>query len=141
MPRRVGPFRCGRVPTHGIRRTLSAVTALGTSALDETVTTEQLEDLLVACWGEAAAKTFNRRRAAVLSFFASCADRSLTTGNVAAAIQPRKVRRRCEDERRERLIDRDLLAELWAPPGWAAGTGCCGGWRPRLGPAPTSCPA
>lgn len=65
-------------------------------------------------WQAKAATTFNRHRAALLSFFGWCLDRRWILTNPVALIEPRKLRRRTEDERRERPIDRDLLADLWA---------------------------
>lgn len=81
------------------------------------ITEPQVEDLLDR-WQDRAATTYNRHRAALLSFFGWCQDsRKWTVGNPVALIEPRKVRRRTEDERRERPIDRDLLADLWALDG------------------------
>src|SRR3954447_18513462 len=82
----------------------------------DAITDRQVEDLLDR-WQEKAATTYNRHRAALLSFFGWCEDRHWTVANPVALVESRKVRRRTEDERRERPIDRDLLADLWALDG------------------------
>lgn len=68
-------------------------------------------------WGTCAATTFNRHRAALLSFFAWCTSRGWTAVSPARALEARKVRRRTEDERRQRPLQRDVLDELWMLPG------------------------
>jgi integrase/recombinase XerC/integrase/recombinase XerD len=100
--------------------------ALGEATPVTGVTPEELERVLAGRWGTAtgtAASTFNRHRAAVLSFIGWCADRGWTSpdlpARVADVVEPRKVRRRSEDERRERPLDRVLLEQLWALPGVA----------------------
>jgi integrase len=77
------------------------------------ITDRQIEELLDR-WQERAATTSNRHRAALLSLFGWCEDRKWIATNPVSLIEPRKVRRRTEDERRERPIGRDLLADLWA---------------------------
>jgi hypothetical protein len=84
------------------------------------VSTEQLQDLLDDRWGSAAATTFNRHRSALPGFFGWCVKRGWAAGNVAARIEPRKVRRRSDDARRERPIDRGMLPGLWTFPGVTA---------------------
>lgn len=102
-------------------RTLAALAAqLGADADVAAVTTEQLQDLLDDRWGSTAATTYNRHRSALLSFFGWCAERRWAAGNVAALVEPHKVRRRSEDARRERPLDRDLLPRLWTIPGSTA---------------------
>ncbi|MGY1738374.1 tyrosine-type recombinase/integrase [Geodermatophilus sp. SYSU D00684] len=99
-------------------RTLTALAdVVGADTDVAAVTTEQLEDELLARWANAAATTYNRHRAALLSFFGWCLDRGYLAANPAALVEPRKVRKRSEDERRERPISRDLLAELWTLDG------------------------
>src|SRR5215218_2703071 len=92
-------------------RTLTAlIAAVGADTDVAAVTTEQLEDdLFNVRWAERQATTYNRHRAALLAF-GWCIERGWTAANPAAQIEPRKVRRRTEDERRERPIDQDLLA-------------------------------
>lgn len=92
-------------------------TQVGPDTPVDRITDRQIEALLDR-WQDKAATTFNRHRAALLSFFGWCEDsRKWIVGNPVALIEPRKVRRRTEDERRERPIDRDLLAYLWALDG------------------------
>ncbi|HEV7727482.1 MAG TPA: hypothetical protein VGO74_11200 [Modestobacter sp.] len=100
-------------------RTLAALTdAFGADTDVAGVTTEQLEDdLLDKRWADVAAVTYNRHRAALLSFFGWCIERGWVATNPVALVEPRKVRRRGEDERRHRPIDRGLLAELWTLDG------------------------
>src|SRR3954452_14270217 len=101
-------------------RTLAALAdVLGADADLAAVTTEQLEDGLLERWSEAAATTYNRHRAALLSFFGCCVERGYLAANPAALVEARKVRKRTEDERRERPVSRDLLAGLWALDGVA----------------------
>lgn len=88
--------------------------ALGADVPLAAVTGEQVEDLLTQRWGTAAATTYNRHRAALLSFFGWCTERGYVSVNVAVATEARKVRRRAEDARRERPIAREQLAALWA---------------------------
>ncbi|WP_448070817.1 tyrosine-type recombinase/integrase [Georgenia yuyongxinii] len=78
------------------------------------ITTDAVEDLLHTRWGAAAATTFNRHRAAVLSFLGWCTERGWAAHNPARVVEARKVRRRSEDEKRERPIDRGRLDALWA---------------------------
>jgi len=101
-------------------RTLAALAdVLGADADLAAVTTEQLEDGLLERWSEAAVTTYNRHRAALLSFFGCCVERGYLAANPAALVEARKVRKRTEDERRERPVSRDLLAGLWALDGVA----------------------
>jgi integrase len=102
-------------------RTLAAlVEVVGADADVAAVTTEQLEDdLFDARWVDIAATTYNRHRAALLSFFGWCIERGWAAANPVALVEPRKPRKRSEQERRERPIDRDLLAELWTLDGVA----------------------
>ena len=101
-------------------RTLAALAdVVGADTDVAAVTTEQLEDELLERWADAAATTYNRHRAALLSFFGWCVERGYTAVNPAALVEARKVRKRTEDERRERPIGRELLAELWALDGVA----------------------
>jgi len=96
-------------------RTLAAVGAeVGLGALVSDVSSEQLEDVLERLWGATASTTFNRHRAALLSFFGWCVERDWAVENPARLVEPRKVRRRTEDAKRERPIGRDLLTQLWA---------------------------
>ena len=95
-------------------RTLDALaTAVGADTTVDTVNTYQLEDLLTDRWGTAAATTYNRHRVALLSFFGWCGERGWTRRNPASFTEPRKVRRRTEDERRDRPISPDQLTDLW----------------------------
>lgn len=101
-------------------RTLAALAdVVGADTDVAAVTTEQLEDELLERWADAAATTYNRHRAALLSFFGWCVERGYTSADPAALVEARKVRKRTEDERRERPVGRDLLAELWALDGVA----------------------
>src|SRR4051794_10481234 len=100
-------------------RTLATlIDELGADTDVAAVTTEQLEDdLLDKRWAGVAPTTYNRHRAALLSFFGWCIERGWATTNPVALVEARKVRRRSENERRDRPIDRDLLTELWALDG------------------------
>lgn len=90
---------------------------VGGDTLVDRITDRHIESLLDR-WRDRAATTYNRHRAALLSFFGWCADgRKWIVVNPVALIEPRKVRRRTEDERRDRPIDRDLLADLWSLDG------------------------
>src|SRR3954470_5140972 len=101
-------------------RTLAALVEAVAAADVAAVSTVQLEDdLFDARWADIAATTYNRHRAALLSFFGWCLERGWTAANPVALVEPRKLRRRTEDERRERPIGRDLLAELWTLDGVA----------------------
>lgn len=102
-------------------RTLAALTeVVGAEADVAAVATEQLEDDLFPRWDHVAATTYNRHRAALLSFFGWCAQRGWGPAvNPAALIEPRKLRKRTEAERRERPISRELLAERWTLDGVA----------------------
>jgi integrase len=82
----------------------------------DAITNRQVEDLLDR-WQEKAATTYNRHRAAMLSFFGWCAERQWVVTNPVMLTEPRKIRRRTEDARRERPISRDLLPDLWALQG------------------------
>lgn len=100
--------------------------ALGGETPVDAVTPDALERILTGRWGAGTttgASTFNRHRAAVLSFVGWCAERGWTSPQVPALfadfVESRKVRRRSEDERRERALDRHLLVQLWALPGVA----------------------
>lgn len=97
------------------RRTLDALSdAVGPETPVDSLTTEQVEDLLRSRWGgKAAATTYNRHRSALLSFLGWCVERGYATTNPAALTEPRKVRKSSEDEKRERPISRDHLALLW----------------------------
>ncbi len=46
------------------------------------MTTQQLEDELLERWADAAATTYNRRRAALLSFFGWCVERGYLPANL-----------------------------------------------------------
>ncbi|SDY72935.1 Phage integrase, N-terminal SAM-like domain [Geodermatophilus africanus] len=86
---------------------------VGRDAPVDRLTDRQVEALLDR-WHDRATTTFNRHRAALLSFFGWCVEgRKWIPTNPVALIEPRKVRRRTEDERGERPIDRDLLADRW----------------------------
>ena len=81
------------------------------------ITRDDLDDLLTGRWGKAAATTFNRHRAALLSFFGWVHQRGWTPANPAAGTEARKVRRRTEDERRDRPLTLVMLEQLWRLPG------------------------
>lgn len=81
------------------------------------ITSDDLDDLLTGRWAGAAATTFNRHRAALLSFFGWVQQRGLSPTNPAAATEARKIRRRTEDERRERPLPPVMLEQLWRLPG------------------------
>lgn len=85
----------------------------------EAITIDRVEDTL-AHWGDAAPTTYNRHRAALLSFGGWCVERGWLIRNPAADTEARKVRRRAEHEKRERPIDRDLLILLWSLDGPSA---------------------
>ncbi len=80
------------------------------------ITDREIEDLLDR-WSGRAATPYNRHRAALLSFLGWCETRRWISANPVALIEPRKVRRRTEDERRARPITRELLAALWTLDG------------------------
>lgn len=95
-------------------RTLDALVAqVGADALVASVTTEVVEDLMDQRWGHTAATTYNRHRAALLSFFAWAMDRGVCPANPVRLVEPRKVRRTSEDAKRERPIPRAMLEQLW----------------------------
>ncbi len=95
------------------QRTLAVlVEMVGADTPLDQVSVEQVEDLLEERWGSAAATTSNRHRAASGSLFGWAQDRNWVAANPVSLIEPRKVRRRGEDDRRE-PIDPALLVELW----------------------------
>lgn len=101
-------------------RTLTVLTNyFGDLALYE-VTGDELQAFLDHYWAQAAATTFNRHRAALLSFYGWAVSRGWLPSSPAGLTEPRKVRRRTEDERRERPISQDLLADLWKIDGVTA---------------------
>lgn len=87
--------------------------AVGPNTPVSQVTAAHVEHLLHARWADAAPTTYNRHRAAVLSFLGWCVERGWATTNPGRAVEARKVRRRSEHERRERPIDKALLEALW----------------------------
>jgi integrase/recombinase XerC/integrase/recombinase XerD len=96
-------------------RTLNTFAGVvGSQKLVATVTTENIEDVLESKWGSTAATTYNRHRAALLSFFRWCVDRGWVVVNPVKIVEARKVRRRSEDAKRERPISREMLNQLWA---------------------------
>src|SRR5947209_6521919 len=85
-----------RTPASG--PTLAALTdGLGAGTDVAAITLEQLETLLDGRWADAAATTYNRHRAALVSFLGWCTKRGWAAGNVAVLVEPHKVRRRSED--------------------------------------------
>lgn len=105
----------------GTRDAYGKTLAVLTRHIDESdpvsdLTTEHVEDTL-ANWSDRSATTYNRHRAALLSFGGWCVERGWLTVNPAALTEPRKVRRRAEDERRDRPISREHLTALWALDG------------------------
>jgi site-specific recombinase XerD len=76
-------------------RTLTAlVEAIGANADIAAVSTEQLEDDLLERWAGVAATTYNRHRAALLSFFGWCAERGWTAANPVALVRDDVVQTR-----------------------------------------------
>jgi integrase len=101
------------------RKTLEALLAeVGNVGVDQ-INSDQLETLLHGRWGAAAPTTFNRHRAALLSFFGWTVERAWRADNPVSRVEARKLRRRSEALRRERPIPRNQLDELWALDGVA----------------------
>jgi len=85
-----------------LRRDLGAQTPLGK------VTSEQVLAVFVASWSSAAARTWNRHRAALRSFATWAAARGWVTADLAALLERRK-----ETQDRTRAIDRHRIEALW----------------------------
>src|SRR3954454_5884563 len=122
-------------------RTLTALADVVGSEVDvAAVTTEQLEDDLLERWADAAATTYNRHRSALLSFFGWCASSAATR----RPTRRRWSRRgRCAGVPRTSAASGPSAASCSPSCGRStaspAGTGRCGRWPMRSGPAPTSC--